>query len=328
VTEEEHFVSSVTTNKPPRHQLVVWQILDDKPGHRNQVIGLAEALQRQTSARLFELPVTNEVRNVRCFLPRRCDTYSSLPTPDVLVAAGHATHLLLLRLRRQFGGRSVVLMKPSLPLRLFDQCFVPDTHEFRRTPTNVELTQGAINRIRPSHACESERGLILIGGPSQHFGWSDTHVLNQAMAVVKQQPTLQWTIATSRRTPESFLTEWNSRSLPGQLVPAKETTSNWLPAQLAQTTTAWVTADSVSMLYEAMTAGAAIGLLELPDSQHTRVTRAVESLVDRNQIVPYSRWRMGTQLIRNVVTLQEADRCAEFLLTRFFPCPQPASRAA
>ena len=42
--------------------------------------------------------------------------WRDLPTPDIVLGAGHRTHLSLLAARRVHRGKAVVLMRPSLPL--------------------------------------------------------------------------------------------------------------------------------------------------------------------------------------------------------------------
>lgn len=310
------------------HRLVIWQILDQRPGHRNQVLGLTEAILRRTPAEIHELSAQGRLSGLRCLWPGSSSHLKQLATPDVLVAAGHRTHLPLLSLRRRFGGHAVVLMKPSLPLAWFDLCLIPDSHAFRSLPDHVVLTRGALNRIRPGNAADSRRGVILVGGPSAHFSWSDDFVVSQIAAIVRRDTHMSWTTATSRRTPASFVRAWESRRLPGHLVTPENASPDWLPEQLSRCGQAWVTADSVSMLYEALSAGTAVGLLELPGARATRVSRAVASLVTARQIVPFSRWHRGAVLQRPTAALQEADRCAEILLSRFFPDITRTRRAA
>lgn len=315
-------------SREPGRSLVVWQILDSRPGHRNQVLGLAEALARQTAAEPHTIEVDDGLRGLRGLLPGRLRRFRTLPRPDLLIAAGHATHFPLLCLQRRFGGRSVVLMKPSLPLPCFDVCLIPDSHSFRRRPRNVELTQGALNRIRPRPQLDSPNGLLLIGGPSAHFGWSDAGVLSQVEDIVRCTPSKHWTVATSRRTPAAFPADCRARGLPAELVRADHTTPDWLPARLADCDTVWVTADSVSMLYEALTAGAAVGVLELPGDRSTRVSRSVSALRQRRQVIAFRDWQQGTPLTRTATPLQEADRCAALILDRFLADNRRTSRAA
>ncbi len=97
---------------------------DGKPGHENQSRGLAEALRRRTGATVECLhldarkSVWSRVREAKALQPRA-------ERPQLLIAAGHATHVPLLAAARAFGARAVVIMKPTLPLWLFDLCLVP-----------------------------------------------------------------------------------------------------------------------------------------------------------------------------------------------------------
>ena len=309
-------------------RLVVWQILDDKPGHRNQTLGLTEALQSQVQLTAIPVEIGDRLRGFRSWLPGRCQSLAEYPAPDLLIAAGHATHLPLLRLKQRFGGTAIVLMKPSLPTRIFDLCFIPNTHEYPHLPRNVVLTEGALNRVRPSTDLDSQRGLILIGGPSAHYDWSDAAVLTAVAEILRRCPDKEWTIATSRRTPVEFGQEFRRLQLPGHLVEAETTSADWLPAQLSVSGTVWVTADSVSMLYEALTAGAATGLLELPGQKSTRVARSAQSLAASGRITPFSDWSSGAALVPPAQPLCESDRCASIVLERINSVLNRSARAA
>ena len=63
------------------------------------------------------------------------------------------------------------------------------------------------------------------------------------------------------------------------VVPVAATGPDWLPAQLARAGQAWATADSVSMVYEALTAGAAVGILDVPRQRASRISRDVSSFM-------------------------------------------------
>ena len=204
-----------TGDTPDSHELIVWQVLDGKPGHQNQVRGLVDSLTRIVPARAYRIDVDERLRGFRGWLPGRCQSYDALPRPDLLIAAGHATHLPLLRLRQRYGGITAVLMKPTLPLRIFDVCLIPNTHTFSQCPDNVILTEGALNRVRPSKALDDGRGLILVGGPSSHYEWSDNAVLDQISQITSRDNDHQWTIATSRRTPAAILGRVSSPQVAG-----------------------------------------------------------------------------------------------------------------
>lgn len=296
-------------------KLVVWRFLDGKAGHRNQVFGLTEALARLTPCELLDVLLSNHQKGIRSLWPGTQSELSQLPCPDLIVGAGHGTHIPMLMARRRFGGRVIVLMKPSLPFRFFDQCFVPAADGVRER-SNVLCTTGALNRIVPSTTLESTKGLILLGGPSDHFSWSTESVLEQVGDVVGNSPLVNWTLTTSRRTPGDLVKRWSGMGLRGHLIPVEETGPQWLPEQLKQAGTVWVTADSVSMLYEAITAGGQVGLIELPSRADSRVARGVSALIARKHVQPLSLWKQEGFEGLDRLTLSEADRCARFLLSR------------
>lgn len=299
--------------------LVVWRFGDGKAGHDNQSRGLVEALNRlrqiETVA-LNPLPVSGALAVL--LLSRPPAAWQSLPAPDLLVGAGHRTHLSLLAARRVRGGKAVVLMRPSLPLGLFDLCVIPE-HDSPPIRSNVLVTRGALNRIRPSRALEPDRGLLLIGGPSEHFGWNDVDLHRQIAAVLAATPGIRWTLTTSRRTPATFLSSLTPESH-GTLtvVPVAATDPDWLPAQLARAGQAWVTADSVSMVYEALTAGAAVGVLDVPRQHSSRVSRGLENLVAEGWITPFADWRQTLRLHRLPGLFNEAERCAQWIVERWY----------
>ncbi|MFO0977949.1 MAG: mitochondrial fission ELM1 family protein [Planctomycetaceae bacterium] len=293
--------------------LVVWRFLDGKAGHRNQVCGLTDALARLTECQLIDVPLSDRQKGLRSVWPGNQKNLRELPAPDLIVGAGHSTHIPMLMARRRFGGRIVVLMKPSLPLSLFDQCYIPVADGVRERG-NVLCTEGALNRVVPSNNLDAGKGLMLIGGPSDHFAWSTAQVLEQVTEVIRKSPDMEWTLTTSRRTPPDFVSQWKAMSLKGSLIPAEDTGPMWLPAQLREAGTVWVTADSVSMLYEALTAGGNVGLFELPHRKTSRVTRGVNGLITQQRVQTLNGWRTEQFRGLNHHILNEAARCAEHLL--------------
>ena len=293
--------------------ICVWRFLDGRAGHRNQVLGLTEALGRMVSIVCHDVDVSQMLSGFRCLLPRRFNTLHRLLAPDFLIGAGHATHLPMLAAAKFFGGKTIVLMKPSLPLGLFDLCLVPAADGLRKIPPNVIVTEGALNRIRPGPMRIPDRGLILVGGPSRHFGWSDSDVLYQVKSVIEASPAIEWTISTSRRTPATFMSAWQVSGCRGCLVPVDQTSSEWLPAQLSTTANVWVTNESVSMIFGALTAGAAVGILRLSPLRDSRVTRCVDSLISRKLVTPFD--QLQTRSINPPAhgCLDEANRCAKLI---------------
>jgi len=293
--------------------LTIWILDDGKPGHRNQSLGLAEAIGRIRDASIHLISLPHDVAFFSR-MKRACDEANQLPKPDLVIAAGHKTHMALLYLASKTRARSVVLMKPSLPCKWFDHCLIPE-HDFAegvKTPENVILTKGALNRIAYDQEAKDGSGLFLIGGKSSEFGF-DAETLHKAIGdVVGQGEDVQWTLTDSRRTPGDFIE--SLKEAPISTYPNQTTDFDWLPEQLRRANVVWVTEDSVSMIYEALSSGAQVGLLPMPRiKQAGRVARGIENLLQDKQIITYSCWQDGNQLRVNQDVLAEADRCAELI---------------
>ncbi len=298
--------------------LVVWRFSDGKAGHDNQTRGLAEALTRLRSVETRTLNPLPPTAALRGWVLGRLSAWSELPTPDLLLGAGHHTHLSLLAARRIRGGKVVVLMRPSLPPGLFDLCLIPE-HDAPPARPNVLATRGALNRIQPAATLDPQQGLFLIGGTSEHFGWDDAVLRQSIAAIVTADPAMQWTLTTSRRTPPSFL-EGLSGMADARLkvVPVAATGPDWLLAQLARAGQAWVTADSVSMVYEALTAGAAVGVLDVPRKRSSRISRGLDRLAADGWVTAFTDWRQRRHLHRPPGVFNEAERCARWIVERWF----------
>jgi mitochondrial fission protein ELM1 len=284
---------------------------DGKPGHENQSLGLAEAIQRRATCEIHRISIAGKggiFGRIRAALAAG----TKLPKPDFIIAAGHATHLPLLWLARKYRAKSIVLMRPSLPLRFFDICIAP-AHDFPKKSQrkNLVLTRGAINRVHAGDLPKTGK-LILIGGPSKTHGWDDAAMLNMLKAITA---TGDWQLTDSRRTPEGFL-EQIKKHLPNiEIFSCKETAFDWLPDKLGRAKEVWVSEDSVSMIYEALSSGARVGLLPVPRlNSHSRVLRGIDELIAGRFLTTFSDRNQTGNLARSAQLLNEAERCAGIVL--------------
>lgn len=287
---------------------------DGKPGHRNQSLGLAESIARLTLSHIHVIDITT--RNPFTSSIQALTQAKSLPLPDLIIGAGHATHVALLTLGKKLDAPTAVLMKPSLPCALFDICLIPQ-HDLHAEdhPDYIIPTVGALNRIQAGRSA-GKRGLIMIGGPSKEFAW-DGSLLQHAISEIVAKSSLEWHLTDSRRTPHGFLDTISS--LPLIIHPHQQTTADWLPAQLADVQETWVTQDSVSMIFEALSSSAAVGILPLPPHKKlSKISRAVKQLCANQQAAFFADWQKCHQLPVST-PLREADRCARLLLQSLYP---------
>lgn len=297
--------------------LTLWLITDNKPGHRSQLQGLAQALAARTTVDLHWIDAPGGRSALTHWLTGRFPPGAGLPEPDLILVAGHRTHLAGLAARRAHGGRLIALMRPSLPLGCFDLCVIPQ-HDNPPARANVVATRGVLNTARPSAEREADKGLFLIGGPSKHHGWDTPGLLAQIDAILAATPAMHWTLTTSRRTPadtEAALLALRQRGV--DVRPVRDTPPGWAMAQVARSAQAWVTEDSVSMVYESLTAGAATGLLAVPRLGETRITAGVAELQKEGLVTTFADWQRDGALHAPPGRLAEADRIAEIVLSRW-----------
>src|SRR5204863_3062684 len=133
------------------------------------------------------------------------------------------------------------------------------------------------------------------------------------------RPELQWTVGDSRRTPSDFLSRLQNAGCRAEMMPHARTMRDWLPSQLLAAQEAWVTEDSISMIFEAVTAGARTGLLPAPVIQADgRVRQSVVQLVNDGYAVPLAVWESKNRSLPEAKHLHETGRAADAVLARLF----------
>jgi len=299
-----------------RSTCVVWAFTDGKAGHENQTRGLLRALARVQALDVHWLDAPPLSALLMDLLLHRFTPGRALPDPVLLIGAGHGTHLPLLAARRARGGRIALLMTPTLPRAWFDLCIVPEHDALRGA--NVLVTRGALNSVSVSGEKDPNAGLILVGGPSRHHDWDEAALLAQIQEILVRDSSTRWTLTTSRRTPAPTLARLRALVAPNlRIVPFETTGRNWLPAQLAHATRVWVTEDSASMLYEALTAQAATGVLPVPAKGESRIARGVAALAHDGLVTNFRDWQLGKALAPSATPFNEAVRVAAWISERW-----------
>ena len=280
-----------TTNQhAPLH---IWRLIDGKPGHEKQSLGLVLALSKLKKVTCDDIKVGHSVpTQIIEFLLGVFPLGKKLKKPNLIIGAGHRTHFSILAAKRAYGGKSIVLMKPSLPYFLFDLCLVPE-HDNPPKRANIISTNGALNplgldglpkKIPSSH-------LILIGGPSPHYVWDNNLIIEQIEEIVKkgQKNIPQWILTTSPRTPKEFIENLRGRKLSElKIYHYKDTKPGWVEEMLLASENAWVTPDSISMVYEALSANCKIGVLKLKEStKNDKVARNISLLKEERYILDF-----------------------------------------
>lgn len=298
--------------------LVVWRVVDGKRGHERQTQGLVNALQQQLDLKVFDVPRLTFVMAFWSWLSGRFGTKQKLPRPSVVIGAGHGTHLTLLLAGRIFDAKTIVLMCPSLPLAWFDLCIIPEHDSVHAK--NVLTSKGALNPVKAGAQKDPQLGLILLGGLSNHYDWDDAVIMRQLAELVVRHAEINWLISTSPRTPVSMLQSLRELHFTNvSIIGFHSVNADWLPSKMSLAVNIWVTPDSVSMVYEALTTGASVGVFDLAPKSGSKVVQGIADLVSSQYLTPYHDWGKHRVLDTVGATFNEATRCARWIKQHWFP---------
>lgn len=262
----------------------IWALLDDRPGNRNQVLGVAEALALPFEAR--EIRFTRLAGAPNALLGATDKTVDAgsratlaPPWPELLIAAGRRSVPVARWIKRQSQSTFLVQLMWPGSTRGLDLIAVPEHDQVPDDPRIVR-TVGAPHRLAPARlAAEgaSFRSCVahlprpwivgLIGGASRHgtVGAEAFRDLAKRLLALAEQQGGSLLLTTSRRTGEAgeaILGEALS-GRPHFLYRFASGGPNPYTGLLGVADAVVVTADSASMVTEAAATGCPMFLAEL-----------------------------------------------------------------
>ena len=296
-------------------------VSDGKAGHRSQALGLYQAMCRQSAAEVTFEEISLEQLSVFSLLLAlfKRNTGVVAKSPDYIFGVGSHTQLRVLLLGRIYPhAQTVIMMKPNFPLAWFDYAVIPAHDHIRPSADHVIITQGALNPIVDEQRHQKNRVLIALGGSSKRHQWNERKVLDAIQQIVDLNPQAEIILTTSRRTPKEFLAHLNEKLFKTQLqiFPVEKTPQGWIFEEMQQAEAVWVTEDSVSMVYEALTAGCRVGVILIDRLKQDRITQSIDALLQQQTVSASS----DLNQLPSVHNFQEADRVAKKLCTRSPSC--------
>ena len=170
-----------------------------------------------------------------------------------------------------------------------------------------------ISRNRSSH--DENRALILLGGiDEKSHHWSNDDIYRQIGQLIGATPDKFWTISSSPRTPTACVEQLERKYLHQEKVDFfrfEDTARGWVEDQYDRNAEVWVTADSLSMIYEGLTAGCRVGLLPVAwKNENSKFSRSERLLLEKQLVSTIDRPapEHGAQ---HATVFNEAARCAE-----------------
>ena len=299
--------------KPDNYVFTIWIISDNRRGHENQSLAISEAISRLTPTKVFLLDPPSKLTQLSDLVFGKFKNTSPPSTPDLIIGTGHGTHLSLFNAKRRYGGKALVIMSPSLPLSMFDFALIP-SHDQPSNHDKVIPFKGALSRITPSAYKKNKFLCIVIGGTSKHYSLDQALILHEIKELMDGFTDGDILISNSPRSPKK-LSEKLSKTYPSHFIDWKKMHTGEIQSLFAQSTHIWVTEDSISMVYDALSSGAQVGLLTSTRKKETKVSKEIQSLLNDQFLTNIKEWR-HTKNMRPSPLLNESDRCAQIILAK------------
>lgn len=216
--------------------------------------------------------------------------------PKLFISAGSAAAPYCLALAKRFGGKSCVIMTPSvLGTSPFDMAIVPK-HD-GRTGENILVTLGAPNAIKADILSEQKQELlsdypaqrreawgILIGGDDQNYTIAPLWVSKvlPTLFTAAADAGVDLYITTSRRTQaatEAAIAELcRGNQSVRMLLLASQDPRNPVPGILGHCSRVFCTEDSVSMISESVTSGVQVSVVTV--GHHHGIKRLFQEITE------------------------------------------------
>ena len=291
-------------------KLNIWLILDGKRGHEKQIEDLAFFINKKIKTNITIIKKISFLNIILNFMKIGNDPCKYFPRPDFIIAAGHQTHFDALQKKIRYGGKIILIMKPSIPSFFFDLIIIP-SHDNIFWKKNTLSIDGTVNKIMNKNKQEKNSALILLGGPSKNYLWSNKEVIDQIKHILNVNPNLKFTIATSRRTPSELLNDTKFVHKNLLIVCHESVPHDWLEKNIGNYQHSWVTQDSISMLYELIASGSIVNLIRL-ESKNRKFEKLFFELERQGKINNQYSTQSFVRLSKN--NQSSAENCAEFII--------------
>ncbi|NLL83641.1 MAG: hypothetical protein GX230_05295 [Lentisphaerae bacterium] len=250
-------------------------ISDGKPGHVNQSRALCDALGRPFA--VVEVAYRQRLFKALAYLADRCGmSFSSLyrvtsPLPEGPFAAVVCTGSTAFYPGKIFARRRKIpvaaILDPKGWRRDFDAILAPvfdnpkPAANLVKLPVNLTAVspgfyENGVAAFRERHTWERAAVGVVIGGPSAFADMSAEFMRAHLDRIFAATEGLERWVTTSRRTPAEVEALVDSYSFDYKLIFSRDN-FNPIPAFVSLCDTLFVTADSTSMISEAVTYGAA-----------------------------------------------------------------------
>jgi mitochondrial fission protein ELM1 len=267
-------VASAAPPAPAKRPLV-WLLMGTRAGDNNQLLALAEALEWPFEVKKLDFNQLRRLAFLRdglTIVERNSRDLIKPPWPDVVIGVGYGSVPVARYIRDRTEGRTKLIHigNPRDPLPDFDLQITTPQYS-RQTPNLLELpfpignparmARPEFDELKWLQAFPRPRRLIAVGGPARHWELDHQALVRAIRTIQSKDAPSSLIVAVSPRTRNT-----TRRLLEGLASSPNEAVVDIFPrfgTLLATSDEIYVTADSVSMLSEAVLSGKPVGIIPI-----------------------------------------------------------------
>lgn len=263
---------------------VLW-VKDNNIGHEKQVDVLLKELSKKLNLKIDSRIVKNSF-----LFQKKIDNVKS-NYYDILIGAGHKTHSILLKNKKnqKKTTKVIAILSPTFYKSKFDIICTPshDKHKFN-SKDNVIFYEGSLVTVSLKETRE-DVVMIAIGGKNKHYIFDQDHIYDQMEYFLSINSNKHCYIFNSRRTPREISKKISSQYKDNERITFVDFYDNRsnisIEEIMHQSQSKLITRDSVNMVYESLSCKGDTYLFDMHAKRgSTKVVENINMLIKNRKI--------------------------------------------
>ena len=263
---------------------VLW-VKDNNIGHEKQVDVLLKELSKKLNLKIDSRIVKNSF-----LFQKKIDNVKS-NYYDILIGAGHKTHSILLKNKKnqKKTTKVIAILSPTFYKSKFDIICTPshDKHKFN-SKDNVIFYEGSLVTVSIKETRE-DVVMIAIGGKNKHYIFDQDHIYDQMEYFLSINSNKHCYIFNSRRTPREISKKISSQYKDNERITFIDFYDNRsnisIEEIMHQSQSKLITRDSVNMVYESLSCKGETYLFDMHAKRgSTKVVENINTLIKNRKI--------------------------------------------
>ena len=263
---------------------VLW-VKDNNIGHEKQVDVLLKELSKKLNLKIDSRVVKNSF-----LFQKKIDNVKS-NYYDILIGAGHKTHSILLKNKKnqKKTTKVIAILSPTFNKSKFDIICTPshDKHKFN-SKDNVIFYEGSLVTVSLKETRE-DVVMIAIGGKNKHYIFDQDHIYSQMEYFLSINSNKHCYIFNSRRTPREISKKISSQYKDNERITFVDFYDNRsnisIEEIMHQSQSKLITRDSVNMVYESLSCKGDTYLFDMHAKRgSTKVVENINMLIKNRKI--------------------------------------------